>query len=63
MFTVGHMLPNQQEYKDGIRYIPLEKLSYTLCTVTNPLHPPIPELDRYMELLQEELLTAGVQSE
>jgi len=63
VFTVGHMLPNQPEYKDDVRYIPLEGLSYTFCAVTNPLHPPIPELDRYMELLQEELLIAGIQAE
>ena len=61
VFMVGHKLPNQPEYLDDIRYIPLEGLSYTLCAVTNPLHPPIPELERYMELLQEELLIAGVQ--
>ena len=61
VFMVGHMLPNQPEYKNGIRFIPLESLSYTLCAVTNPLHPPVPELDRFMELLQEELLIAGVQ--
>lgn len=61
VFTVGHMLPNQPEYKDDIRYIPLEGLSYTFCAITNPLHPPISELDRYMELLEEEMHSAGIQ--
>ena len=61
VFMVGHMLPNQPEYKNGIRFIPLESLSYTLCAVTNPLHPPVPELDRFMELLEEELHSAGIQ--
>lgn len=57
-YEIRHYLPNRPE--PGFRYIPLEALSYKFHAVTNPLHPPIPELDRYLELLEEELRLAGV---
>lgn len=47
---------NHQEF----RYIPMEGLSYYLIALTNPLHPPVPEVDRFMEILEEELRAAGL---
>ena len=63
VFRVGHMLPKQPEYMNGIRYIPLEGLTYSLCAVTHPLHPPVPEMDHFMELLSKELQAAGIRPE
>ena len=45
---------------EEFRYIPMEGLSYCLIALTNPLHPPVPELDRFMEILQQELDSAGL---
>lgn len=45
---------------EEFRYIPMEGLNYHLIAITNPLHPPVPELDRFMEILHEELHTAGL---
>ena len=59
-YAIGHMLPEYSVPKNGIRYIPLDGLSYKLCVVSNPLHPNTPELERFLELLNEELSTCGV---
>lgn len=58
-YAVSHMLPEHATPKNGIRYIPLDGLSYKLCVVTNPLHPATPEIERFQELLDEELSNCG----
>lgn len=57
-YEINYYLPNQQD--PNYRCIPLEGLQYKMIAVTNPLRPKIPELDRFWELLQEELKRAGV---
>lgn len=47
---------NSEEF----RYIPMDGVTYHLIAITNPLHPPVPELDRFMEILKLELESAGL---
>lgn len=58
-YDITFFVPGQ-ESEENYRYIPLEGLRYKLLAVTNPLHPPVPEVDRFMELLQEELRVTGL---
>lgn len=57
-YEVNYYLPNVRD--PDYRYFPLEGLSFKLHAVTNPLRPPIPELDRFLELLEEEIHLAGL---
>ena len=57
-YEVVHVFPSQLQ-DPNYRCIPLEGFSYKLVLTTNPLRPPIPELDRFFELLNEELCRAG----
>ena len=41
------------------RYFPLEGLNFKIHAITNPQRPPIPELDRFFALLEEEIRLAG----
>ena len=58
-YDITFFVPGQESETD-YRYIPLEGLRYKLLAVTNPLHPPVPEVDRFSALLQEELQSAGL---
>lgn len=58
-YDITFFLPQQAQETD-FRYIPLEGLSYKLLAVTNPLHPPVPEVDRFTVLLEEELKNMGL---
>lgn len=58
-YDITFYLPGQENETD-FRYIPLEGLTYKLIAVTNPLHPPVPEVDRFTQLLQEELQITGL---
>lgn len=57
-YEINYYLPNRME--PHYRYIPLEGLSFKIHSIVNPLRPPIPELDRFLELLEEELRLAGL---
>ena len=56
-FRVQH-LPAPQFQREGLRYIPIEKLNYIFYIVTNPKYPLCPEAKRFIELLKEELKKA-----
>lgn len=58
-YDITFYMPGQKD-DAAFRYIPLEGLSYKLLAITNPLHPPVPEVDRFMALVTEELQTAGL---
>ncbi len=58
-YDITYYLPTDINRED-FRYIPMEGLTYYLIAVTNPLHPPVPVLDRFMEILQEELQASGL---
>lgn len=58
-YDITFYLPGQ-EHDTDFRYIPLEGLSYKLLAITNPLHPPVPEVDRFMALVTEELQAVGL---
>ena len=55
-YEVTYYNPAQEEY----RYIPVDNLTYSLVITTNPLHPPMAEADRFIELLKEEVKAAGL---
>lgn len=55
-FYPGYRRPEDEAY----RYIPISNLSYKLIAMTNPLRPLSPEVSRFMELVEEELRTAGL---
>lgn len=48
-------MPGKTDYIEDFRYIPIEGLSYTFYGITNPNFPRTPELERYLELLKEEI--------
>ena len=58
-YDITYYLPTDVS-REEFRYIPMEGLTYHLIAITNPLHPPVPELDRFMEILQQELDAAGL---
>lgn len=58
-YDITFYMPGQKD-DAAFRYIPLEGLSYKLLAITNPLHPPVPEVDRFMILAAEELQAAGL---
>lgn len=60
-YDITFYLPGQEDEAD-FRYIPLEGLSYKLLSITNPLHPPMPEVDRFSELVLEELQATGLRA-
>lgn len=62
-YDITFYFPKDPNAQEDFRYIPLEGLNYKLVAITNPLHPPIPEVDRFMKLLKEELAIAGIQDE
>lgn len=58
-YDITYYLPTDVSSEE-FRYIPMEGLTYHLIAITNPLHPPVPELDRFMEILEQELAAAGL---
>ena len=60
-YSISHMLPANENPLDGIRYVPLEGLHYQICVATNPQQPSLPEVERFLELLREELKNVGIQ--
>lgn len=58
-YDITYYIPTDANRED-FRYIPMEGVYYHLLAVTNPLHPPVPELDRFMEILEQELAAAGL---
>ena len=58
-YEITFYFPGDEENPSN-RFIPVEGLSYHLVAVTNPMHPPVKELDRFVYLLKEELKDAGL---
>lgn len=58
-YEVTFYFPSDAE-NPNYRYIPMEGLSYHLVTITNPMHPPFKELDRFLEILKEEISNTGL---
>jgi hypothetical protein len=52
-------MPGKTDYIEDFRYIPIEGLSYTFYGITNPSFPRTPELERYLEILKEEIAKEG----
>jgi len=52
-YEINYLLPGLREPEH--RYFPIEGLSFKIHAITNPLRSPIPELDRFLEYLQEEI--------
>lgn len=61
-YDITFFLPEDPNTQEDFRYIPLEGLTYKLISITNPLHPPAPEVERFMQLLTQELEDAGIHS-
>lgn len=59
-YSVRSILPGASEYEDDQRLYPLDGLTYKLCLVTNPLQPRSAEVERFLQLLQQELTAAGI---
>ena len=53
-YQLSHM-PTKEEQIPGFRYIPVEGLSYTFYYITNPKYPRTPELERFIQLVKEEI--------
>lgn len=56
-YAVGAKFPEQMDRQYGFRNIPLDGLYYSLVSVVNGERPIRPEVERYLELLDEELAT------
>lgn len=61
-YDITFFLPGDLNTQEDFRYISLEGLTYKLIAITNPLHPPVPEAERFTELLKQELMAAGLPS-
>lgn len=55
VFSIGPEFQTAKTMTQGLRYIPLGGLYQVLVAVYNPTNPMLPEMQRYLELLQEEL--------
>lgn len=56
-YEINYYLPGLGDPEH--RYFPLEGLNFKIHAITNPQRPPIPELDRFFALLEEEIRLAG----
>jgi hypothetical protein len=56
-YEINYYLPGLSDPEH--RYFPLEGLNFKIHAITNPQRPPIPELDRFLVLLDEEIRLAG----
>ena len=56
-YAVGGKFPEHLDRQYGFRNIPLDGLYYSLVSVVNADRPVRPEVERYLELLDEELAT------
>lgn len=54
-YELGPMPPKQLQEGNGMRYIPIPKLTYNILAITNPMHPASAEYGRFWELLREEI--------
>lgn len=54
-YEIGPMPPKHIREGNGMRYIPIPKLSYNVLAITNPMHPASAEYSRYWEILREEI--------
>ena len=53
-YQITH-LPSEKDRKPEFRYIPVEGLSYTFYSITNPKYPRSPELERFIALVKEKI--------
>lgn len=54
-FSIGPEFQTAKTKTRGLRYIPMGSLRQVLVAVYNPTNPMLPEMQRYLELLQEEV--------
>ena len=54
-YSIGHMPSKELREKEGLRYIPIPGLTYIVAAYTDPIRPMTPEVNRYLELLREEI--------
>lgn len=57
-FSITHMRDKKTREQQGFRYIPIPGLRYSLFVYTDSVRTPAPEAERYLELLQEEIVAA-----
>lgn len=57
VFTITHMRGKNQSGWQDMRCIPIPGLRYSLFAFTDSVRTPSPEAQRYLELLQEEILS------
>jgi len=57
-YQIAH-LPAKKDRVPGFRYIPIEGLSHTFYAITNPKYPRTPELERFIQLVKEEIAAEG----
>lgn len=55
-YMISNMPPNETIEKYGLRCIPMEGASYRLISIINPNNELSPEVKRFLEMLDEELL-------
>lgn len=58
VFSITHMRDKKTREQQGFRYIPIPGLRYSLFVYTDAVRALSPEAERYLELLQEEILAA-----
>ncbi|MBR4863929.1 MAG: LysR family transcriptional regulator [Oscillospiraceae bacterium] len=54
-YSIGHMPSKELREKERLRYIPIPGLTYIVAAYTDPIRPMTPEVNRYLELLREEI--------
>lgn len=57
-YSINYLPPKKVRSQTKLRYIPIAGLSYTVYAATNPSHPHCDEVDRYLDLLREEIAEA-----
>lgn len=58
VFSITHMRDKKTREQQGLRYIPIPGLRYSLFVYTDSVRALSPEAERYLELLQEEIVAA-----
>lgn len=58
-FYFGAQLPNDQIGPHTLRCIPVPGFRYHLAAITNPVRPLAPEVQRYLELLNDKIAAIG----
>ncbi len=54
-YTICHLPGRTVRESEELRYIPIPGLTYIIAAYTDPIRPATPEVNRYLELLKEEI--------